>query len=373
MRFATRGAEPDPREGTSTVRHELLVESGSTEAEQAPSGMTALKEYARLESSGLWRSGPEVQRREVGLSFGAATLVISDMAGRPLTHWSLPAIHRLNGDNRPALYSPDPDGQETVEVEDDLMIDAIDTVRQAVHRARPRAGRLRQVMLWAGLAVSIALAVFWLPGALTRQTLSVVPQAQRAEIGATLLGHIQRESGASCRDPLGTSALVRLKTRVLGRDAPGQILVLPGPLAGAIYLPGGIILLSRDMVERPDDPAAVAGHVLAAAVNRSAVDPLEPMLTEAGLAATFRLLTTGSIQSDVFQAHATRLLRSAPPQYDPGEMEAAFDQARIAPGPWIAAIGAPPEFSGLATVTPAQMPEILNDGDWISLQNICRT
>ena len=334
--------------------------------------MTALKEYARLESSGLWRPGPEDQRREVALSFGEATLVISDLAGRPITHWSLPAIERLNGDNLPALYSPDPDGKETIELSDDMMIDAIDKVRTAVAQAQPRPGRLRQMTLWAGLAACVLLGVFWLPGALTRQTLSVVPPAKRAEIGATLLGHIQRETGASCRDPLGTSALGRLKTRVLGRDAPGQILVLPGELAGPIYLPGGIILLSREMVEEPDDPASVAGHVLVSALSRNAADPLEPMLTEAGFATTFRLLTTGSMPTEIFQAHAVRLLGNAAPLADPEALRAGFEQTRIAPDAWLDAIGNPVGYAALRELAISPTAEILNDGDWVSLQNICR-
>lgn len=334
--------------------------------------MTALKQYARLESTGLWRPGPEMQRREVALSFGEATLVISDMAGRPITHWSLAAIRLLNGDNMPALYSPDPEGTETLELSDETMIDAIAKVQQAVERSQPHPGRLRQITLWAGFAACLALGIFWLPGALTRQTLSVVPPAKRAEFGATLLGHIQRETGASCRDPLGTSALGRLKTRVLGRDAPGQILVLPGEMAGPVYLPGGIILLSRDMVETPDDPASVAGHVLAAALSRSEADPLEPMLREAGLATTLRLLTTGMIPTEVFQAHAAQLLTTTPPLADPAELKAGFEIARVPPGPWLDAIGAPAELALLAEADTAQSPEILNDGDWVSLQNICR-
>lgn len=334
--------------------------------------MTALKEYARLESSGLWRPDPQAQRREVGVSFGDATLVISDQAGRPLTHWSLPAIQRLNGDTMPALYSPDPEGAETIELDDDLMVGAIERIRDAVQRTQPRRGRLRQLGVGAVVATCLALGVFWLPGALTRQTLSVVPPAKRSEIGATLLGHIQREAGTSCRDPLGTSALGRLKTRVLGRDAPGQILVLPGDMAGPVYLPGGIILLSREMVEQPEEPAAVAGHVLAAAIGRAAGDPLEPMLRNAGLPTTLRLLTTGAIPTEVLRAHAATLVRTAPPRAGASELVTAFDQAQVQPGPWLGEIGRPSALDPLARLTFDAAPQILNDGDWVSLQNICR-
>ena len=41
--------------------------------------MTALSKYDRLEASGLWRPTPQDQRREVVVSIGDATLVISDM------------------------------------------------------------------------------------------------------------------------------------------------------------------------------------------------------------------------------------------------------------------------------------------------------
>lgn len=54
--------------------------------------MTALKEYERLESGGLWRMTPQDQRRDVIVSFGDATLVISDSANRALSHWSLAVL-----------------------------------------------------------------------------------------------------------------------------------------------------------------------------------------------------------------------------------------------------------------------------------------
>ena len=69
--------------------------------------MTALERYERLESDGLWRPAPGAQRRDVTVSFGNATLVLTDRAGRPLAHWSMPALERLDGGEGPALYAPD--------------------------------------------------------------------------------------------------------------------------------------------------------------------------------------------------------------------------------------------------------------------------
>ena len=80
--------------------------------------MTALKQYDRLEATGLWRPAPQDQRREVVLTFGDATLVISDNAMRPLAHWSLAAINRSNPGERPAIFLPGPDAAETLEIDD---------------------------------------------------------------------------------------------------------------------------------------------------------------------------------------------------------------------------------------------------------------
>ena len=61
---------------------------------RAVSKMTALSKYDRLEATGLWRINPSEQRREVVVSIGDATLIISDINDTALTHWSLAAVER---------------------------------------------------------------------------------------------------------------------------------------------------------------------------------------------------------------------------------------------------------------------------------------
>ncbi len=331
--------------------------------------MTALKEFQRLESTGLWRPTADAQRREVVVSFGDATLVLSDTAGRPITHWSLPAVERLNPGALPALYSPDPSGDETIEVEDDTMIGAIEKVRRSLGRRRPRPGRLRHVGIAGTVAVTLAVALLWLPGALTRQTLTVVPPTKRAEVGATLLGHIQQLTGPTCRNVLGTQALGRLKTRLMGRDTPGQIVVVPDGLQMPAYLPGRIVVLDREMVEGSDDPAVVAGHVLAALAGRAGRDPLEAILREAGLGTTLRLLTTGDIPPGVLDAYAESVVtRPAAPPPD-AALRAAFAAAEVPVGPYATATGRGTRDLRRAAVE--GYAPILSDADWISLQGIC--
>ena len=339
--------------------------------------MTALDKYVRLESGGLWRSGPGAQRIEVAVSFGDATLVILDAAGRPLSHWSLAAVVRLDPGQSPALYAPDREASETLEIEDDLMIAAIDRIRAAVERQTPRAGRLRQGVVALLLAALAALAFFWLPGALSRQALALVPEAKRTEIGARLLGHVQRETGATCRGALGTQALAKLGQRLFGEGTGMQILVVPGALPQALDLPGGIIVLDRAMIEEAVEPAVVAGHVLAAIAERRSPDPLAAVIEGAGFAGTMRLMLTGDLPGDVLEAHAARLV--AAPQVLPpvATAVAVFSRAGVPITPWADAVDPEGRISApLRAADPmagrAGVP-VLSDDDWISLRAICRT
>lgn len=335
--------------------------------------MTALKEYARLESTGLWRPDPQAQRREVGISFGDATLVISDNAGRPLAHWSLAAVNRENPGTVPALFTPDPDAREDLEIADETMIDAIEKVRRAIARARPRPGRLRALGVITAVAGLAALGVFWLPGALMDQADRVVPAVKRTEIGGVLLGHVQRLTGQTCRGRLGSQALAALHEKVIGSD--GTAVVVPSGPATPLYLPGGIIVLTRAMVEDTEDPAVVAGHMLAAAAQGDAKTPLRQLLEQAGLGATVRLLTTGDVPPDQLRAYAEALVAAPPGRAPDTTLLRRFEAAQIPSTPYGYAIDVTGESTlGLIEADPMagkETPPLMSDGDWISLQGIC--
>ncbi|MFN3663676.1 hypothetical protein [Yoonia sp.] len=336
--------------------------------------MTALDRYVRLESGGLWRPGPEEQRRQVTISFGDATLVIADGAARPLAHWSLPALIRLNPNERPALYSPDDAASEELEIVDDIMIDAIEEVRAALAKARPKPGKLRHWITAGIVAVGVSLAIFWLPGALLRQTMAVVPASKRIEIGATILAHIQTRTGQVCRDPVAQAAAGKLAQRVFGSDTRLKIVVVPDLPHGALAMPGSLIVLDGALLRTAEDPAAIAGYVLASRIAIAGQDPLEPVLKEAGLAATIGLLTTGDIPREILQNHADLRLASPAPQASAEDLTRAFQAANLPHRPYQMLTdqrtGEMPDFEAGALVSPNLAP-IMTDSEWISLQNIC--
>ncbi len=336
--------------------------------------MTALKQYEKLEASGLWRESPAMQRREVYVGFGDTSLMIRNQKDEVLSHWSLPAVQRLNPGKEPALYSPTPDASETLELSDETMVEAIEQVRAAINRRRPHPGRLR---LWILLAISVvigSLGFFWLPGALERHTVRVVPFETRKQIGGEILGHITKLTGAQCSTSSGNRALIKLKTR-LQADVRSRILVLGDGIAKSAHLPGGYILLNKVLVEDHEQVEVAAGYVLLEQLRAKASDPLAQLLQHAGGLEAFRLLTTGKISTDALRDYAEFVLTQIDPMPANEALLARFKTVGFASSPLAYAI----DISGETTLTlieadpyraQAYTP-LLSDTDWVGLQGIC--
>jgi hypothetical protein len=301
---------------------------------------------------------------------GKATLIIATPAEVVRTHWSLPALARLNPGKRPAIYAPGMQAEERLEIDDATMIEAIEKLRSAIDRRRPHPGRLR---LWIGAglgALMVVLAVFWLPGALIRQTVSLLPAASREAIGTELLQEISRLSGPICTAPRASAALTRLARRSLGETAP-RVAMLSAIIPDTLSLPGGIIVADAALVENHDTPEVLAGFLLAEATRRSEVDPMLRLLSEVGLGVTLRLLTTGQIDRAALHAHAVTLLSTKTPPAPQSALSDRFAAAGIAPNAYARVNDDFPEALGNISPGDAARGALISDADWVSLQDIC--
>ncbi|MFU8776646.1 MAG: hypothetical protein ACNA7M_03115 [Roseovarius sp.] len=339
---------------------------------------TALTKYQRLEASGLWRAAPDAQRVDVIVSVGEATLTITDLRDRVQAHWSIAAVARANPAQTPAIYHPDGDPGETLELAEDEaeMVTAIETLRGAVARQRPKPGRLRLVGVLASAAAVAALVLFWLPGAARQHALGVVPMVKRAEIGRALFGHLQQVTGPVCEGPGGAVALAQLARRLPSRTGQVQFLVVRDGIEGALRLLGGVVLINADLVEDHDEPDVLAGHIIAAYLRAEAHDPLAHLLEGGGLSATLRLLATGALPDDVLRAHAERLMRDPPGAVSPDRLLAGFAHWQVRVRPYAYAV----DITGETTIElieadpyagTAPPPPLLSDADWLRLQEIC--
>lgn len=332
---------------------------------------TALDKFQRLEGMALWRATPDVQRREVIVSLGEATLVIKDAQDRALTHWSLPAVRRLNPGQQPAVFFPDGDSDETLEIDaahDDL-VEAIEKLRKAVARPANASGRLRMSVLALSVATVASLAVFWLPDALANHTLRVVPTVARQTIGQDMQQLATRLTGQPCSAPLAVPAVDALQKRLQVRS----ISILPNALREAVALPGNVVLLGRDTIEDYEEPDVAAGYIVAA--QTASPDPLRGVLETGGIRASLRLLTSGTLPEDLLLKHIERLIGTPPTAAADSELIAAFEEKRVRLQPYALARD-PSGESTLPLIEAAPFTEglpepILIDRYWVALQGIC--
>jgi len=341
--------------------------------------MTAVDKYERLECSGLWRTSAQAQLREVVVSLGDATLILSDpRTGMALSHWSLPAIERLNPGTDPALFTAgrleDGEPAETLELDEPDMVAAIDTVHVAIIRRRPHPGRLRGVVVVSVLTAVACLGILWLPGAMIRHTASVLPESTRVQIGKLALQDLVRLTGSPCDADLGRKALGTLALH-LSNEGVGEIVVVRDGVALTRSLPGGLVLVNRKLVDQVEDPEVLAGYLLAETVRTEVADPVIPVLRHAGLFATLKLLTTGMLAPESVTSYAESLLKMPQPRPDDQRLLERFSQARLSSTAYARAID-PSGGTSLALIegdpfkgtSPAP---ILDDNDWVALQGIC--
>lgn len=335
--------------------------------------MTALKQFQRIEATGLWRPSPDEQRREVVVSIGEATLTITDFNDRALTHWSLAALERQNPGVFPAIFNPDGDPDETLELDqsETTMIEAIDRLQRAIDRARPHPGRLRWASVGGVVAAVAAVLLFWLPGALQSHVVNVVPQIKRQDIGNTILQRIERVSGRACASADAQLSLQKLADRTGVR----RIVVLPAGVHESLALPGGIVLLNRALVEDNEDPAVAAGYVLAERARAARRDPLDDLLERTGPTAAFRLLTTGELTPEIVDSYSEQILSEPHPAIPDEDLLEVFAQAALPTTPYAYARDITGEtVLGLIEADPMSgrpQQQVLPDRDWVRLQNIC--
>ncbi|MCH8467868.1 MAG: hypothetical protein LAT78_15020 [Roseinatronobacter sp.] len=344
--------------------------------------MTALEKYRKLEGPGLWAASEQDQRREVVVGFGDATLVISDSRSMiVLSHWSLPAVERVNPGKRPAIYRPEGGGGEVLELDDDWLIDALKVVQGALRPPRSILSRLRRPIL-AGLgALGVIATALILPPALQQHTAAVVPMAKRVELGEELRLDLMQSGARTCNSIYGAPALASLQRRLF--QTPAQLVVmrgLPQDTPRIQHVMGRIFIIDARLLEEATSAEALGGALLIAAQRAAQEDPLRPLLRHAGLIATFRLLTSAELPASAMAGYGRALLRAPLALPDMEPLLERFARAEVstrplvdnpfALDPTLAQIGQTLRNADPLQGEPPATP-LLTDGQWVSLLNIC--
>ncbi|MCQ0971669.1 hypothetical protein MLD63_14695 [Paracoccus sp. TK19116] len=342
--------------------------------------MTALTEYERLEAAGSWREGPGERLREVIVSVGDATLILTDpKSDTPLSHWSLPAVIRLNPGESPALFAPQADGagdDEVLEIDDAVMVDAIERVHRAIESRRAHPGRLRGGLTLLAVVAMLAVAILWVPGALVRHAARIAPPAQSLQIGKMALADVMRSTGLACAHGQGPLVTDHLARRVLGEGA--TIVVLPADLNGARQLPGRIFAVGQDSLAGSASTESLAGELLAAGIVAGETDPVYGALDYAGFRPVMSLLTGGDLPAGSLDGYGQILLSQPVQRAADSSLLSAFTEVGISSVPYARRLDPSGEATlGLIEADPFRTTNppapLLSDEQWQALTQICET
>ena len=337
--------------------------------------MTALDKYQRIEALGLWRNDNASQRKDVLISIGKTTLLISDMQEQPLAHWSLAAIERANPENFPAIYHPNGDQEESLELNlaEKEMIDAIEKLRTVIARRRPHPGRLRTGVFLGIFSIVFLTLVFWMPQAVRNYTAEILPEVKHIEIGNKLFEHLKRVTGPACEDDFSKTSLKHLGERLFTEKT--SIFIVPDGIKTTINLPGNILLANRNLVEDFEDPDVLAGFLVIEKLRSQKYNPMEALIQNISLISTFRLLTTGLINDETLMDYADYLVTKPQESIRINKIIKAFHDTKLSLLPFAKAI----DITGEGSFELIEADEIkkssietsLPDANWVSLQNIC--
>ena len=331
--------------------------------------MTAIKEFERLESLGLWRDLKDSQRREVVVSFGESTLVLSDINNRPITHWSLAAIEDAGNSENGIIFTVDDLGEETLEIDDQIMISAIYKIKASIEARRPHPGRLR-LFLGASILISfLGVSIFWLPNALTQYASNIVPDSKAVEIGEVILKSIQKTTGSTCSTPLGERALRRLENRVIGSPS-NRIQIIEMGNRPSLHLPGGNILLNYRLTLNEPNANLIAGYAILERAIEDEKSPLFDLFKSMGLKKTLKFLGTGDIDSSGLGYCANKQLFGSLSAPKADTISELFNVAEI-PRTRFANHANRSDLLIANDLMAEEYLPILDEVDWLNLQEIC--
>ena len=264
--------------------------------------MTALAEYAKLESVGRYFDGESAQPIEVIVSFGERSLVMMGYNDVAIAHWPLASLRAISlPKDSAAQLVPYAGSDERLIISDREMLRAIRKVCPNLYRRQVDRKGVKRATVWAtGAVMSLLAIVFLLMPALASQLAVLIPPDREQQLGDTVVDQIQTffefttgRRPEICDHPAGQAALDTMTDRLAGQLAlpyPLRVAVVDHSMVNAFAVPGGRVILMKGLIKAADTPEEVAGvlaHEIGHVVNR---DPTREALRAAGTAGIFGLL-----------------------------------------------------------------------------------
>ncbi len=164
-----------------------------------------------------------------------------------------------------------------------------------------RATRWRHAGPWIAAAAAVAvgtIALFVLDISPSRGVARLLPEYARTTLGAEAVRSMT-DGRRACHTPAGDRALKHLTSR-LARASDGakfNVVVVDWSVFNAFAVPGGQIVLTRELLDKAETPDEVAGVLAHEMGHGIALDPEAGSVRALGLTAIVQLMSGGSSPS----------------------------------------------------------------------------
>ncbi len=338
--------------------------------------MIAFPGYEVLECEGLWQSPDTATKQTVIVKYGSETLTFlsSDGEGTVLRHWSLDTIIERPSTEYYHCFSPDSSGHEYILINDDLMVKAIQNLVLVEKSEVPKS----KSNFWNffGKFIAFILVIvgitYYYSDYIGQNIARSIVGPKRLEIGETLYTNILARDNAEC--VVNDAILEKLQERLFP-ETNNEIRVISGGIPSATVLPGGLIIINGSQFKLYEDkPEVFAGYLILANERNQIKDSLLDFLESAGLMTSIRLLLGREISPYIFQSFALNLSKPSPIKVPEDVLYQKFLKVSISPEPFsinLISEGMDPELFKGEVSQPAITDTLLEDTEWIELQNSC--
>ena len=338
--------------------------------------MIAFPGYEVLECEGLWQSPDTPTKQPVIVNYGNETLTFLSTHGENtvLRHWSLDTIIEQPPNEYFYCFSPDASGHEYILIKDELMVKAIRNLIQVDGPVveKPKGNFWKFFGKFIAFLLLMVGIAYYFSDYIGQNIARSIVGPKRLEIGETLYANILDQGHAPCN--VDESILAKLEDRLFPETA-NEIRVITGGISSATTLPGGILLINGSQFKLYDDkPEIFAGYLLLANERDQVKDSLANFLESAGLLTSIRLLLGREISPFIFQTFAANLARPSSIYVAEEVLYQKFQIANISPEPFsinLISEGMDPELFTGEKATEGISPQLLEDTEWIELQNSC--
>jgi Zn-dependent protease with chaperone function len=267
-------------------------------------GSSAAGPFAGTYFDGLSAAGQAVEVR-----FDAGGLRVADGRGRVLLSWPYDRLRAVDEEPLAGLLRltvADSPARLSLTGEDACR--ALTSRAPDLHRRGPRWRQTLKVLALCFLGLGLAGAVVWKALPLAAQgAVRLMPRTWDETLGAGAMTDLIRQLTPSdgvapefCTETAGARALERLSTKLAAAaESPFDFrpVVLDVPALNAIALPGGRMVLFRELIEftqTPEELAGVLAHEMAHVIHR---DGAQAMVRHLGLGLFVQLIGGGTLSN----------------------------------------------------------------------------